>query len=65
MESFELIYINQTDDAILVYEDDPDKGIWFPKSQIKYDEIEIDCADVGDEVEINIPVWLAEQEGLL
>ena len=64
-EFYELIYINQTDKAILVSEDDPDEGIWLPKSQIEYDENEIDCADKGEEIEIGIPEWLAEQEGLI
>lgn len=65
IETFTLIYINQTDKAILVYEDDPDHGFWLPKSQIEYDELEVDSAEAGDDIEINIPEWLAKQNGLL
>jgi hypothetical protein len=65
IDAYVLIFINQTDKAILAYETDPDQGIWFPKSQIEYDETEINCAIAGDDIELNIPDWLAEEKGLI
>ena len=65
IDSYALIFINKTDDAILAYDIDPDDAIWFPKSQIEFDEEEIDSAVAGDDIELNIPEWLAENTGLI
>ena len=65
MESLIVVFVNHTDKALLVYVDDPDCAEWVPKSQIEYDENEVECARAGDDIEINIPAWLAEQKGFL
>jgi hypothetical protein len=50
--------IRETADAILV--DDGDRQVWLPKSLIRY------RADVPAEaVEVEVPEWLAEREGLV
>jgi hypothetical protein len=49
--------IAETDLAILI--DDGYDEVWLPKSQINY------VGDVGDEVSIELPEWLAEDKGLL
>lgn len=38
-----------------------DRKVWLPKSKV---EISDESAQKGDEVEINMPRWLAEREGL-
>ena len=48
----------ETDAAILVECDGNE--VWLPKSQIDYDE---DCTE-GDEIEIEVPQWLADSKGL-
>jgi hypothetical protein len=58
------VYIkHETDLAILCGEDENDpKPVWVPKSQI------IDSTDdlnIGSDVEIEMPVWLAEEKGLI
>ena len=65
METFMLKYLHQTDNAILVYDDCQCEEIWLPKSQIEFDGDELDCANSGDIIELNIPGWLAEEKGLL
>jgi len=65
METFELKYVHQTSDAILVHDDSQQEDLWIPKSQIEYDFEEIDLASPGDIIELNIPEWLAEDKGLL
>ena len=68
MEIYILYYKTQTDNAIGVAEfDDYEDGdiIWLPKSQIEYNEIDMDATEEGDEVEIEIPEWLAKAKGLL
>lgn len=60
-ESFVFEFVTETDGAILV--EDGDGKYWLPKSQIDYDsgpEYE-----KGDEIEIDIPEWLAEEKGLI
>jgi hypothetical protein len=50
--------LRETADGILVF--DGDCRLWLPKSKVEYE------ADVPAEaVEIRIPVWLAEKEGLV
>lgn len=48
----------ETDLAILV--DVNDEKVWLPKSKIEYDDF-----DIGEEIEIEIPEWLADEKGLI
>lgn len=71
METYEAIFLFETDAAILVvpldscdsnmnYKDE-DK-IWLPKSRIKYDN---DDYTEGDLIDIEIPDWLAQDKKLI
>ena len=61
MEKYYFIFLAQTDYAILV--DDAGYKIWLPKSQITCSE-EYELLIGGDEIEVNIPDWLAEDKGI-
>lgn len=37
---------------------------WIPKSAIKESDTEIDEIEAGEEITIEIPLWLAKQKGL-
>lgn len=37
---------------------------WLAKSQIIECDCEIDDIEIGDEIEIEIPLWLAREKGL-
>ena len=65
MESYDGIFIHETDKAILFLPDgwDDGKEIWLPKSKTNWDE-KWEC-EKGDLIEIEIPNWLAEEKGLL
>lgn len=66
MESFIVCFTCKTDKAIGVKElPDADDIIWLPLSQIEIDDVELDSAEKGDDIEVNIPTWLAEEKGLL
>jgi len=65
METFELEYVHQTHDGLLVYDDSQQEEVWLPKSEIEYDSDELDVATPGDIIELNIPEWLAKKEGLI
>jgi hypothetical protein len=52
----------QTDLAILV--NDGDNDHWIPKSQIEED-IDWGSLDKGDDIQVTIPEWLAEEKGLV
>lgn len=58
--------MHETNDAILVSQDpesvETNAVIWVPKSQISDST---DDMDIGAEVEIEIPVWLAAKKGLI
>jgi len=57
--------IHETDLAILVTVDpDSEDGddVWLPKSQIQDSTSDM---DIGADVELEIPVWLAEKVGLV
>jgi hypothetical protein len=55
----------ETDMAILIQVDgEPDNEVWLPKSQIEW-ESSGGIYSIGDELEIEIPQWLAEQKGLI
>ncbi len=64
METFLLYFVNQTDDALLVHDGYSDDPVWLPKSQIEYCEADLIGITKGDQIEINIPEWLAEEKGL-
>jgi hypothetical protein len=53
-------YITHTDLAVLVEED-----IWIPRSLIEEDyDMDWDILERHESIEITIPEWKAEQEGL-
>jgi hypothetical protein len=58
MPLFEMTFLRETDDAILV--EDNFATYWLPKSQIDYTE---DPAP-GERIDIEIPEWLAEKKDL-
>jgi len=64
MEIYILFYKAQTHNAIGVSEFEGDAIIWLPKSQIEYDEIVLDEIEDGNEIELEIPEWLATEKGL-
>lgn len=51
---------HQTDAAVLIY--DGTKEVWIPKSQLADD---VGDPAVGEFIEISIPEWLAEKQGLI
>ena len=56
-----VIQHQETDKAIMVSDDGDDgNAVWIPKSQVQQME-EVS----GDIIEIEIPEWLAEREGLI
>lgn len=57
-EPFTVQLIRETEASILV--DHGAGECWLPKSQIEYD----DDAEEGDYMEVEIPIWLAEKEGV-
>lgn len=54
--NFTVEYVRETPAAILVIYDG--ENIWLPKSQISW----IGAAEEGDEIEVSIPRWLAEEK---
>jgi len=62
----EITILHETDDAVLVTQDpdseDTNIAKWVPKSQITDST---DDMDIGAEIEIEIPVWLAEDKELV
>jgi len=58
---FKSLYIRDSEDAVLVqYADEP---IWIPKSLIvDMDNKDFTAFSDGDEINIEIPVWLAEDK---
>ena len=76
-ESFDGIFIYETDLAILFVADDcvkfdhrdnpiweDDDTIWLPKSQISYDE-KLNGYERGDTITVEMPEWLAEDKELI
>ena len=59
MHKFDVTFIRETDMAILV-EVEGDE-FWLPKSQIDW----LGCAEEGDEIEVRVPEWLAEEKELM
>lgn len=72
-ETYCLVFIRQTEKAIFCtykgYEPTPDSPeMIFPKSKIKIwevDEEEYDTLVKGEELDIEIPDWLAEDKDLI
>ena len=64
MIELEGIFLHETDGAILVdFDGDGDgEGNWFPKSLAEYED---EGYERGDPITVNIPLWLAEKEGLI
>ena len=56
----DLEYQAETAHAICVRVEDDERDIWLPKSQIEWDGE----AERGDVIAVDMPEWLAEQEGL-
>ena len=66
MSSYILAYEFQTEDAILFL--DGKEEIWCPKSTISIEGVEVDEYDSlerGEEVDVEIPDWLAKEQRLL
>ncbi|KKN27335.1 hypothetical protein LCGC14_0865600 [marine sediment metagenome] len=62
----EVTIIHETDMAVLISQDpeseETNMAKWIPKSQISDST---DDMNIGAEIEIEIPVWLAEKKGLV
>ena len=56
-------FIRATPKAMLIRLDDTDEEVWFPLSQMR-DGYDPDTWDHGEEIDITIPRWLAEEKGL-
>lgn len=63
----EVFFITQTDASINVSSDEDDvEGSFIAKSQIRNLDDVIDAIDDGEDyIDIVIPEWLAQQEGLI
>jgi hypothetical protein len=54
----------KTSTQILI-KDDRDCEVWLPRSKIDLKEGDIDNLSRDDKIELVVPVWLAEKEGLV
>ena len=54
-----VVLMGETDSAVWVY--DGDLKVWLPKSQIDIEE----GAEMGEQVSILVPEWLAIEKGLV
>ena len=71
--SFYLCFIRHSEKAVCFAEKEKPRAteecIWFPKSQIEVDGIEhpqdYEELTSNEWVDVNIPQWLAKQEGLI
>jgi len=52
-----------TDRALLVT--DGNRECWLPKSKVECDRPAVEDLKKGDEVELFVPQWLLEKEGLV
>lgn len=57
-----VLFVHQTDRAILVRETEADEGTWLAKSQCEMSPSE---PHRGEPVEITLPEWLAKEKGLI
>lgn len=62
-EIYILFFRAETDNAVGVSEFEDGDIIWLPKSQIEYFE-DLSELEPDDEIEIEIPDWLATDKGL-
>jgi hypothetical protein len=60
---FEAKYIHQTDGAIKV--EIEGEVVWLPKEAITFDEDELECAQKGNTINIEIPERLATDKMLI
>lgn len=58
----DVIVIHETPKAILVLEDETEEELWLPKSQIQ--NCDEEDFGVGCVMELQLPLWLAEEKGL-
>lgn len=75
MDSYDGTFLTETfpdrgerhEGALLFLPEDREEGeeIWLPKSQIVMDINERKRPQRGDPITIEVPEWLAEQEGLI
>ena len=63
-EYFVFTFIAQTEKAILVKKESSEEQVWLPKSVLDFDILEMDTIQKGEEIEIGMPEWLAEEKGL-
>lgn len=67
IESYQLEFKKQTTPGILV--SDGDEEFWLPKSEIEIDGIstwsDFETLKFGEEIDVYIPDWLAEDKGLI
>lgn len=52
--------LHETDNAVLVTDSIPEKGVWLSKSLI-----EIEASATGGLYEVTLPEWLALEKGLI
>lgn len=57
-------FVKESRDAVLI-KSDRDKEIWLPKSKIELDDGSYDEFEVGQDITLHVPVWLATEEGLV
>ena len=61
--TLQMIYKKQTSEALLVEDDEGLIGeVWLPLSQI---EVDLDGLEMGDQVEVTMPQWLARERDLV
>lgn len=55
-------FVRETDKAICVAEGENDT-YWLPKSQVEYNEFI--TYSRGDKIEVTMPMWLAQEKGIV
>ena len=61
--TLQMIYKKHTPDALLIEDDIGLSGVvWLPLSQI---EVDLDGLEMGDQVEVTMPNWLARERDLV
>ena len=67
MELYALEYVTQSRKAFC-FSIKGEQGFWLPKTQIEIDSVEpyeYDSLEKGEEVDVYVPDWLAEEKGLM
>lgn len=62
MDEYFGMFLYESDLAILVDFDGESDGVWLPKSKIEYDDGDYER---GDPITVAVPLWLAEDKGLV